>query len=116
MTVDIDFGPDVAERIADILLALADVAAGDYTVRIPTDAPETDPFGALASGINEMVESLAASSERSQLYQQEGDLQRKVKMQQAALNLLKQLPENSQIPGMGNLTAKELISQMETTF
>jgi rsbT co-antagonist protein RsbR len=71
MTIEMEFGPEVAERIADILLALADVASGDYTVRIPTDAPETDPFGALASGINEMVESLATSSERSQLYQQE---------------------------------------------
>jgi chemotaxis protein methyltransferase CheR len=36
-----------------------------------------------------------------------------IKMQQAALNLLKQLPPETQIPKLGNLTAAQLISQLE---
>jgi chemotaxis protein methyltransferase CheR len=39
-----------------------------------------------------------------------------VKMQQAALNLLKQLPPGTQIPKLGNLTAAELIAQLETAL
>jgi chemotaxis protein methyltransferase CheR len=37
-------------------------------------------------------------------------------MQQVALNLLKQLPPETQIPKLGNLTAAELISQLETAL
>lgn len=37
-----------------------------------------------------------------------------IKMKHTALNLLKQLPPETQIPKLGNLTAAELISQMET--
>ena len=36
-----------------------------------------------------------------------------IKMQQAALNLLKQLPPETQIPKLGNLTAAQLIFQLE---
>jgi chemotaxis protein methyltransferase CheR len=36
-----------------------------------------------------------------------------IKMHQAALNLLKQLPPDSKIPKLGNLTVAELISQLE---
>ncbi len=39
-----------------------------------------------------------------------------IKMQLAALNLLKQLPPKTQIPKLGNLTAAELISQLETAL
>ena len=39
-----------------------------------------------------------------------------IKMQQTALNLLKQLPPETQIPKLGNLTAAELISQLETAL
>ena len=39
-----------------------------------------------------------------------------IKMQQVALNLLKQLPPETQIPKLGNLTAAELISQLETAL
>jgi chemotaxis protein methyltransferase CheR len=35
-------------------------------------------------------------------------------MKHTALNLLKQLPPETQIPKLGNLTAAELISQLET--
>lgn len=59
---------------------------------------------------------IAAYLNLSQLYQQEGDLKRAFKMQLAALNILKQLPQNQQIPGMGNLKTQDLISQLETTI
>lgn len=39
-----------------------------------------------------------------------------IKMQQTALNLLKQLPPETQIPKLGNLTVAELILQLEKTL
>lgn len=39
-----------------------------------------------------------------------------IKMQRTALNLLKQLPPETQIPKLGNLTVAELILQLETTL
>jgi len=39
-----------------------------------------------------------------------------IKMQQTALNLLKQLPPETQISKLGNLTAAQLISQLETAL
>jgi chemotaxis protein methyltransferase CheR len=39
-----------------------------------------------------------------------------IKMQQTALNLLKQLPPETKIPKLGNLTAAELILQVETAL
>jgi uncharacterized protein (UPF0147 family) len=39
-----------------------------------------------------------------------------IKMHLAALNLLKQLPPDSKIPKLGNLTVAELISQLETVL
>lgn len=62
---------DVSDSIADILLTLADVGAGDYAVRLSTDLPETDPFGALRVAINEMVASLAQEQARARTYQAE---------------------------------------------
>lgn len=62
---------DVSDSIADILLTLADVGAGDYSVRLKTNLPESDPFGALRVAINEMVASLAEERERSRAYQAE---------------------------------------------
>lgn len=49
----------------------------------------------------------------SQIYQREGDNTRTLKMQQAALNLLKQLPPETRIEEKDNLTAAELIVQIE---
>jgi len=66
---DIDI--DVSERIADILLTLADVGAGDYSVRLETDLPESDPFGALRAAINEMVASLEQAHKHATAYQAE---------------------------------------------
>lgn len=63
---------DVSERIADILLTLADVGAGDYGVRLQThDLPESDPFGALRVAINEMVASLEQAHKHASAYQLE---------------------------------------------
>jgi chemotaxis protein methyltransferase CheR len=39
-----------------------------------------------------------------------------IQMQKTALNLLKQLPPNTQIPRLGNQTAAELILQLETAL
>ncbi|MCA1990606.1 MAG: protein-glutamate O-methyltransferase CheR [Coleofasciculus sp. S288] len=39
-----------------------------------------------------------------------------LKMQKTALNLLKQLPPNTKIPRLGNMTASELILQLETAL
>ncbi len=60
--------------------------------------------------------SLAAYFELSHIYQQEGDKKRSIKMQQALLNILKQLPANGKILELGNLTAAELILELETTL
>ena len=48
----------VADRISRILIALADVAIGDYSIRLEQDLPENHPLGALAIGINEMTAAL----------------------------------------------------------
>lgn len=50
----------------------------------------------------------------SQIYQREGDKNRTIKMQQAALNLLKQLPPDTPIAERDNLTVAELIVQVES--
>lgn len=62
---------EVYGKIADILVVLADVGNGDYTVRLESQFPETHPLGALCAGINEMITSLAAEKERSEKYQRE---------------------------------------------
>ncbi|MGK7874636.1 MAG: CheR family methyltransferase [Xenococcaceae cyanobacterium] len=53
--------------------------------------------------------SLHAYFELSHIYQQEGDKKRTMKMQQAAVDILKQLPSETQISERGNLTATKLI-------
>ncbi len=58
-------------NLADVLMALSDVASGDYTVRIDTELPDDHPFGALASGLNEMLHVLEEAHARSQEYQQQ---------------------------------------------
>jgi len=60
--------------------------------------------------------SLVAYFQLSHIYQQEGDEKRSIKMQQALLNILKQLPANAKILELGNLTAAELILELETTL
>ena len=59
------------DKIADILLVLADVASGDFSNRLPSVLPDTHPLGALCIGINEMIDSLAAEQKRSAEYRTE---------------------------------------------
>ena len=58
-------------NLADVLMALSDVAAGDYSVRVTTEHPDDHPFGALVSGMNEMLSVLEEAHDRSQRYQKE---------------------------------------------
>lgn len=57
---------------------------------------------------------VAAYLDLSQIYRQEGDNQRAIKMQQAALDILKNLPPDTKISEKDNLTANQLIRQLET--
>jgi rsbT co-antagonist protein RsbR len=62
---------EVYDKIADILMLLADVASGDFSNRMQLDLPDTHPLGALANGINEMIDSLATEQQRSAEYRRE---------------------------------------------
>jgi rsbT co-antagonist protein RsbR len=62
---------EVYDKIADILVVLSDVGGGDYSSRLRTDLPENHPLGALFTGINEMVDALAAEQKRNEQYQRE---------------------------------------------
>jgi rsbT co-antagonist protein RsbR len=61
----------VRERIADILMVLASIAAGSIGERLPSDLDDADPFTVLYEGINEVVENLVAGQERLAAYQRE---------------------------------------------
>lgn len=62
---------EVIDKVADILMALSDVGAGDYSIRLPNDLGPDHPLGALYVGINEMIESLQREEQRSAEYRQE---------------------------------------------
>ena len=62
---------EVYDKIADILMLLADVASGDFSNRLELQLPDTHPLGALANGINEMIDSLASEQQRSAEYRRE---------------------------------------------
>jgi rsbT co-antagonist protein RsbR len=66
-----EFESEIYDKVADVLLLLSEVTAGDYSQRLRTDLPESDPFSALYRGINEMTENLAAANQRSAAYQRE---------------------------------------------
>jgi rsbT co-antagonist protein RsbR len=77
------------ERIADILLVVADVGSGDYATRLKSDLPEDHPLSTLYEGINTMIESLEKEQRRSLAYQQE--LEEKlatIELQRAAIREL----------------------------
>jgi rsbT co-antagonist protein RsbR len=68
---DSQFGvsEDVAERIAGMLMALSDVAEGNFDVKLEVDLPDNDPMGALTVAINQMTQALGEArleSARSQ--------------------------------------------------
>ena len=88
-TRDDDFAEQILSSVSDILIVLADVGAGDYSVRLPRDLPEEHPLGTLFTGINEMIDSLGAAQERSVAYRQE--LEEKlatIELQRAAIREL----------------------------
>lgn len=62
---------EVLSRVGDILIVLSDVASGDLTTRCSRDLPETNPLGALFSGVNEMLDQLESECERSRNYQKD---------------------------------------------
>jgi rsbT co-antagonist protein RsbR len=62
---------EVYSKIADILLAIASVGSGDYSVRLESTFPEEHPLGALCVGINEMITSLADEQDRGEKYRNE---------------------------------------------
>jgi len=69
--IDENLAELMLERIADILVVVADVGAGDYSTRIDSGLPAGHPVATLYEGINQMIGSLAAEKERSQAYQKE---------------------------------------------
>ncbi|MFS8065910.1 MAG: STAS domain-containing protein [Byssovorax sp.] len=62
---------EVINRVGDALIVLSDVACGDFHTRCPANLPESNPLGALFSGINEMIDTLESESRQSRLYQQQ---------------------------------------------
>lgn len=59
------------DHIAEILMVLSEVTAGDYTGRVSVDLPDEHPFSALCRGINETIDSLAAAQGKMLAYQRE---------------------------------------------
>jgi rsbT co-antagonist protein RsbR len=95
LTKDMSEGPlqmreeDILDRLAQVLMALSDVAAGDYGVRVPEDLPEQSPLGALSRGLNEMVHALDDARKSAVTYQR--DLEEKIRvisLQQQAIREL----------------------------
>jgi rsbT co-antagonist protein RsbR len=75
MTVSEDnpFGvsEEIAERIAGMLMALSDVAEGNFEVKLEVDLPDHDPMGALTVAINQMTQALADAKIESARSQRE---------------------------------------------
>lgn len=69
--VDDNLAELMLERIADILVVVADVGSGDYSTRLKSDLAEDHPLSTLYEGINQMISSLASEKERSDTYQKE---------------------------------------------
>jgi rsbT co-antagonist protein RsbR len=66
-----DYTEAILSHVADMLLALADVGAGDYSTRLRTELPENHPLATLFDGINEMVSSLEGEQQRANAYRKE---------------------------------------------
>jgi rsbT co-antagonist protein RsbR len=61
----------ILDRVADVLLALANVAAGDYETRVAVEPDDITPLGSLYRAINEMIASLKGEQDKSRTYQAE---------------------------------------------
>ncbi|HVH47486.1 MAG TPA: STAS domain-containing protein [Labilithrix sp.] len=66
-----DLATMMLDRIADILVVVADVGSGDYSTRIKSDLPPDHALTTLYEGINQMIESLQREQQRSTTYQAE---------------------------------------------
>lgn len=62
---------EILDKVADVLMVLANVSEGDYACRLPGDLPEDHPLGALYVGINEMIGALQDQQNRTVAYQRE---------------------------------------------
>ena len=62
---------EVYDKIADILILLADVASGEFSSRLKFDLPESHPLAALSGGINEMIDALSSEQQRSAEYRRD---------------------------------------------
>jgi rsbT co-antagonist protein RsbR len=71
MTTTVVSEDQLLESVADVLVALANVATGDYETRVRVDPNDTGPLASLYAAINEMITSLNKEQERSQAYQKE---------------------------------------------
>ncbi len=67
---------EIADRIANVLLALSDVGQGNFDVQLEVDLPEEHPLGALTHGINQMTSALAA--ERGEAHRLQRELEEKL--------------------------------------
>jgi rsbT co-antagonist protein RsbR len=79
----------VIDGVANILMVVSDVAAGDYAIRLPEQYGTESPLGALHAGINEMIASLEQEEQRSTAYREE--LEEKlatIELQRAAIREL----------------------------
>ncbi len=88
-TSDDNLAEQLRERIADILLVVADVGGGDYTARLNSDLPTDHALSTLYEGINTMIASLEREQQRSAAYQR--DLEDKlatIEVQRAAIREL----------------------------
>jgi rsbT co-antagonist protein RsbR len=61
----------LADRIANILLALADVGEGNYDIHLEVDLPPDHPLGALTVGIRQMTQALAEERQSALRLQRE---------------------------------------------
>ncbi len=66
-----ELAEQMLQRIADILIVVADVGSGDYSARVSSPHEPDHPITILFDGVNEMIESLAAARTRTVAYQHE---------------------------------------------
>jgi rsbT co-antagonist protein RsbR len=86
---DASVAQTILERVADILIVVANVGSGDYDARLQTDLADDHPLSILYEGINTMVASLEAAQKRSVSYQKE--LEEKLAMIEVQRAAIKEL-------------------------
>jgi rsbT co-antagonist protein RsbR len=71
MTANLVSETEILDSVADVLLALANVASGDYETRLKVDPDDRSPLTSLYAAINEMITSLKEEQDKSRAYQTE---------------------------------------------